>query len=106
LTERASGDFEEEQQQHRRTDEMQEANEQWEMERPMSPQSYHSGDTDEYEMSHRPVLERTAIKKDIKRFVESVSCLKDPESGEVAYRVVDRLGEGELMLDPWTKMRY
>ena len=99
LTERASEGFEEEQQQHQhqRTDEA-EGEDQWEMERPMSPQSYHSGDTDEYEMSHRPVLERTAIKKDIKKFVDSVKCLKDPESGEVAYRIVDRLGEGELTL--------
>lgn len=94
LTERPTEGFEEEQ--HRRTDnaEAGEEEQQWEMEQPLSPQSYHSGDTDEYEMDHRPVLERTAIKKDIRKFADSLTCLKDPETGEFAYRIVDRLGEG------------
>jgi hypothetical protein len=55
-------------------------------------EGYHSGDTDDFEMDHRPVLERTAVKRDIKNFVASLSFLQDHE----LYKVVDRLGEGEL----------
>ena len=62
---------------------------------PTSPGSYHSGDTDQYDMYHRPILERTAIKHDIKRFVNNLSCLVDEETGDMVYRVVDRLGEGK-----------
>ena len=96
-TEKPSEGFEEEH--HRRTDgtEIDDGEEQWETEKLMSPQSYHSGDTDDYEMSHRPVLERTAIKKDIRKFADNLECMKDPETGEFAYRIVDRLGEGELI---------
>lgn len=53
--------------------------------------SYHSNDSELYEMTHRPILERTAIKRDIREFVQSMECLK----GEKLYRVVDRLGEGK-----------
>ncbi|WVR08562.1 hypothetical protein IAU60_005617 [Kwoniella sp. DSM 27419] len=59
-----------------------------------SPSSYHSGDSDDYEMTHRPVLERTAIKRDIRGFTESLSHLRDGVDGILPYRVVDRLGEG------------
>ncbi|KAK8850506.1 hypothetical protein IAR55_004424 [Kwoniella newhampshirensis] len=59
-----------------------------------SPSSYHSGDSDEYEMDHRPVLERTAIKRDIKAFTESLSLLSEGVNGYRPYRIVDRLGEG------------
>jgi len=56
--------------------------------------SYHSGDTDDYEMDHRPVLERTAIKRDIRQFTDNLTSLRDATTGEIAYKVVDRLGEG------------
>nr|ODN89954.1 CDC7 protein kinase [Cryptococcus depauperatus CBS 7841] len=60
----------------------------------MFEESYHSGDTDDYEMGHRPILQRTAIKKDIRDFTQSIGILRDGVDGEEAYRVVDRLGEG------------
>ncbi|WWD07323.1 hypothetical protein V865_005421 [Kwoniella europaea PYCC6329] len=59
-----------------------------------SPESYHSGDSDEYEMEHRPVLERTAIKRDIRSFTESLTVLREGVDGYLPYKVVDRLGEG------------
>ncbi|WWC65088.1 uncharacterized protein I303_107702 [Kwoniella dejecticola CBS 10117] len=59
-----------------------------------SPGSYHSGDSDDYEMDHRPVLERTAIKRDIRSFTESVKLLREGIDGYLPFRVVDRLGEG------------
>ncbi|ORY26611.1 kinase-like domain-containing protein [Naematelia encephala] len=59
------------------------------------PNSYHSGDTEDFEMEHRPVLERTAVKWDIKRFVDGIAHAEGMQvNGEVAYKVVDRLGEG------------
>ena len=63
--------------------------------------SYHSGDTEDYEMDHRPVLERTAIKRDIRHFTESLASLRDATTGEIAYKVVDRLGEGR-----WKDKKY
>lgn len=59
------------------------------------PQSYHSGDTDDYEMHHRPVLERTAVKRDIRKMTESMATLVDHDTQELLFKVVDRLGEGE-----------
>lgn len=56
------------------------------------PGSYHSGDTEHFEMDHRPVLDRAAIKRDIYNFVEGLEHL----STAGTYRVVDRLGEGEF----------
>lgn len=55
--------------------------------------SYHSGDTDEYEMDHRPWLDRAAIKRDIQALY-SISGFYNPSLGTYRYRVVDRLGEG------------
>ncbi|WWC72543.1 uncharacterized protein I206_106505 [Kwoniella pini CBS 10737] len=60
----------------------------------ISPESYHSGDSDNYEMEHRPILERTAIKKDIRNFTESLTVLRDGVDGYLPFKVVDRLGEG------------
>jgi hypothetical protein len=57
--------------------------------------SYHSGDTEEYEMDHRPVLDRTAIKKDIERFVDGLDGMMDEQLNVRSYHVIDRLGEGE-----------
>jgi hypothetical protein len=71
-------------------------------------QSYHSGNSDEYEMDHRPILERTAVKKDIEDFVRPLDEMwaESEDMGEPVcirkYHVVDRLGEGMhsvLMLD-------
>nr|XP_031862507.1 uncharacterized protein CI109_002004 [Kwoniella shandongensis]KAA5529579.1 hypothetical protein CI109_002004 [Kwoniella shandongensis] len=59
-----------------------------------SPSSYHSGDSDDYEMDHRPVLERTAIKRDIRAFTESLTLLSEGVNGYRPYKIVDRLGEG------------
>ncbi|KIS00442.1 CDC7 protein kinase [Cryptococcus deuterogattii 2001/935-1] len=59
-----------------------------------SDESYHSGDTEDYEMDHRPVLQRTAVKKDIRDFTNSLSLLRDGSVYGIPYRVVDRLGEG------------
>ena len=61
--------------------------------RPLA-QQYHSGDSDLYEMDHRPVLERTEVKRDIREFVASLRTLRK----EQQYKVVDRLGEGEPTL--------
>jgi cell division control protein 7 len=52
--------------------------------------SYHSGDSDEFDMGHRPLLERTAVKRDIKEFLAGF-----PEMMAERYAIVDRLGEGE-----------
>ncbi|BEJ11324.1 hypothetical protein CspHIS471_0107460 [Cutaneotrichosporon sp. HIS471] len=57
------------------------------------PESYHSGDSDDYEMDHRPWLERTAVKRDIQD-IYTVKGLFNPTLGRYRYRVVDRLGEG------------
>lgn len=57
------------------------------------PESYHSGDSDEYEMHHRPWLERAAVKRDIQELYTTKG-LYNPSLGEYRYRVVDRLGEG------------
>ena len=57
------------------------------------PESYHSGDSDEYEMDHRPWLERTAVKKDISSLY-TINGLWNPTLDTYRYRVVDRLGEG------------
>ena len=59
---------------------------------------YHSGDSDMYEMQHRPVLERTAVKRDIRNLSENIKCLRYQDTGEYVYRIVDRLGEGRLAL--------
>ncbi|OCF43627.1 CDC7 protein kinase [Kwoniella heveanensis CBS 569] len=59
-----------------------------------SPSSYHSGDSDEYEMDHRPVLERTAVKRDIRSFTESLTLLREGVDGFIPFKVTDRLGEG------------
>ncbi|OXM81671.1 cell division control protein 7 [Cryptococcus neoformans Bt63] len=61
---------------------------------PYSDESYHSGDTEDYEMDHRPVLQRTAVKKDIRDFTNSLSLLRDGSIHGIPYKVVDRLGEG------------
>ena len=58
---------------------------------PLAERSYHSGDSDMYEMDHRPVLERTEVKRDIREFVASLKTLRVKQK----YQVVDRLGEGE-----------
>lgn len=59
------------------------------------PESYHSGDSEDYEMDHRPWLERTAVKRDIQDLY-TVKGLFNPAFGnnQHRYRVVDRLGEG------------
>lgn len=57
------------------------------------PPSYHSGDSDGYEMEQRPWLERTSIKRDI-RDLYRIRGMKNPSMRTVRYRVVDRLGEG------------
>ncbi|KAK4685819.1 cell division control protein 7, partial [Tremellales sp. Uapishka_1] len=54
-----------------------------------SDESYHSGDSSQYEMDHRPVLERTAVKKDIRKLYDNSKVLQ-----EGLYKIVDRLGEG------------
>lgn len=65
-----------------------------EAEDPYSDESYHSGDTEDFEMDHRPVLQRTAVKKDIRDFTNSLSLLRDGSIHGIPYKVVDRLGEG------------
>lgn len=57
------------------------------------PTSYHSGDSDEYEMDHRPWLERTAVKRDIQDLY-AIKGLYHNRLRKYRYRVVDRLGEG------------
>ncbi|WVQ86040.1 hypothetical protein IAT38_008208 [Cryptococcus sp. DSM 104549] len=56
-------------------------------------ESYHSGDSDDFEMDHRRVLERTAVKKDIKEFTAGLNALNGKDR-DAEYKVVDRLGEG------------
>ena len=59
------------------------------------PGSYYSGDSEAYDMAHRPILERTEIKRDIMTFVESLGDdFRERSTGELMYKVVDRLGEG------------
>ena len=58
--------------------------------------SYHSGDSDQYSMDYRPVLERTAVKHDIRKFVDNTLLLDVDYRDDPAYNVVDRLGEGQL----------
>ena len=63
---------------------------------PPPASSYHSGNSDDFEMAHRPLLERTEIKRDIKVFVESLGQeFKERSTGIHRYKVVDRLGEGK-----------
>jgi hypothetical protein len=57
--------------------------------------SYHSGDSSDFEMDHRPVLERTAVKRDIRDFEDSMYLIR-----ENGYKVIDRLGEGECGSGP------
>lgn len=66
---------------------------------PPTPSCYHSGDSDDYAMDHRHILERTEIKRDIREFVESLgSEFIEWRSGMYRYKVVDRLGEGMYSL--------
>ena len=61
--------------------------------------SYHSGDSDEYQMAYRPMLERTEIKRDIRNFIEGVGHnFQETSTGLYTYNVVDRLGEGIVVL--------
>ena len=55
---------------------------------------YHSGDTEDFEMDHRPVLERAGVKRDIRAFMESVDVLAEHDESKRDYQIVDRLGEG------------
>ena len=57
---------------------------------PFTSSSYHSGDTDHYELDHRPWEDRPAIKRDIWGIIETMVDI-DLES---MYKIVDRLGEG------------
>lgn len=57
------------------------------------PMSYHSGDSDEYEMEHRPWLDRTAVKRDIQDLY-AIKGLYHHHLRKYRYRVIDRLGEG------------
>ena len=63
--------------------------------------TYHSGDTAEYDMPHRPVLERTAIKRDIRGFMTQMSVLRDRSYRPSNWDVVDKLGEGTFSLTYW-----
>lgn len=56
---------------------------------------YHSGDTEDFEMDHRPVLERAGVKRDIRAFMESIDVLAEGDESRRDYQIVDRLGEGE-----------
>lgn len=56
---------------------------------------YHSGDSDDYELDHRPVLDRAGIKRDIRAFMASMDDQALTEDGTPMYQVIDRLGEGE-----------
>lgn len=56
---------------------------------------YHSGDSDAFEMEHRPVLERAGVKRDIRVFAESMDLLAEPDEVKRDYQIIDRLGEGE-----------
>lgn len=56
---------------------------------------YHSGDTEDFEMDHRPVLERTGVKRDIRAFTDSVDVLAEEDESKRDYQVIDRLGEGK-----------
>jgi hypothetical protein len=58
--------------------------------------SYHSGDTDDFCMDHRPALDKAGIKRDIKKFTDSIDALSDRAGNKRDYQVVDRLGEGRL----------
>lgn len=58
------------------------------------PESYHSGDSSEYDMAHRHPLERAVVKKDIIDVHQKIQGLRDPYGGW-NYKIVDRLGEGK-----------
>jgi hypothetical protein len=58
--------------------------------------SYHSGDSEDFLMDHRPPLDRAGVKRDIRLFTQSMDVLSG-ESGKVEYQVIDRLGEGTLL---------
>ena len=51
-------------------------------------ESYHSGDTDLFELGHRPWDDRPTIKRDITDLMNSMRSLRK------SYQIVDRLGEG------------
>lgn len=53
--------------------------------------SYHSGDSDDYDMPQRPILERTLIKKDLRQLTKEFTQL----GWDRAYHPIDRLGEGK-----------
>ncbi|WOO79374.1 Cell cycle serine/threonine-protein kinase hsk1 [Vanrija pseudolonga] len=57
------------------------------------PLSYHSGDSDEYDMEHRPWLERTSIKRDIQELY-AIKGMWNGAYDQARYRAIDRLGEG------------
>jgi hypothetical protein len=56
--------------------------------------SYHSGDSDDFLMDHRPPLDRAGVKKDIKQFSQSMDVLCGGSGKKLEYQVIDRLGEG------------
>jgi len=58
--------------------------------------SYHSGDSEDFLMDHRPPLDRAGVKRDIKLFTQSMDVLS-ADSEKVEYQVIDRLGEGTLL---------
>ena len=65
-----------------------------------SPSSYHSGDSEDFDMAHRPVLERAEVKKDIRLFLDSLGATRQGrDTGTFQYKVVDRLGEGTYRVD-------
>lgn len=66
-----------------------------------STSSYHSEDTDDYEMDHRPWEDRPVIKRDIYGIIESMLDIDI----ETTYKIVDRLGEG-TSLPVQTDHRY
>jgi hypothetical protein len=61
-------------------------------------QSYHSGDSEDFLMDHRPPLDRAGVKRDIKVFTESIDILSEAAGNKKDYQVVDRLGEGTSTL--------
>lgn len=56
--------------------------------------SYHSGDSDDFLMDHRPPLDRAGVKRDIKMFSQSMDVLCGGSGKKLEYQVIDRLGEG------------
>lgn len=57
-------------------------------------QSYHSGDSDDFLMEHRPPLDRAGVKRDIRAFTGSIEVLSEAAGSKRDYQVIDRLGEG------------